>query len=541
MVELAKLLVHRHSTLVISIPIITSPSTAAAVTRYTDSLAQTPRVNLLRLHNDDDDQSVPGAIFSVIQNQKPQVREAVSAQLAGSGEFTPAARLTGFVLDMFCTSMLDVAEEFGVPSYLFFPSGAAFLGFMFHIQTLHDEEGFDAAAAAESTEAELVFPGLVRPLPGKVLPSGLLHEELAAASYRMARDFRKSKGILVNTVKELESYAVDSLSRTENPKVYPVGPILNLKPESSSESSGSEEDEVVRWLDQQSESSVAFLCFGSMGGFCAEQVKEIACALEGSGHRFLWSLRRLEGGPALTPKTTDYGDVREVLPEGFVDRTTEVGRVIGWAPPSTIHQVRLIQTDNGLEFQSAGLLKYYEDNGILLQTSCINTPQQNRTAERKHRHLLETTRALRFHSGLPVHFWGNCVLTTMYLSNRLPSKLLGNWTPFEVLLGRIPPYQHLRNFGCLVYMKDTSPGLDKFVERGRPDIFVGYPASQKGYTVYEFQSRKVVTSRDVHFFADNFPYRKRQLASSTRRLPRLVPSPTTLLLPMTRLSSSLGL
>ncbi|CAI0542195.1 unnamed protein product [Linum tenue] len=532
MVELAKLLVHRHSTLVISIPIITSPSTAAAVTRYTDSLAQTPRVNLLRLHNDDDDQSVPGAIFSVIQNQKPQVREAVSAQLAGSG-----ARLAGFVLDMLCTSMVDVAEEFSVPSYVYFTSGAAFLGLWLHVQELHDNEGFEF----KSTEAELVFPGLVRPLPGKVLPSGLLHEELAAASYRMARDFRKSKGILVNTVKELESYAVDSLSRTENPKVYPVGPILNLKPESSSESSGSEEDEVVRWLDQQSESSVAFLCFGSMGGFCAEQVKEIACALEGSGHRFLWSLRRLEGGPALTPKTTDYGDVREVLPEGFVDRTTEVGRVIGWAPPSTIHQVRLIQTDNGLEFQSAGLLKYYEDNGILLQTSCINTPQQNRTAERKHRHLLETTRALRFHSGLPVHFWGNCVLTTMYLSNRLPSKLLGNWTPFEVLLGRIPPYQHLRNFGCLVYMKDTSPGLDKFVERGRPDIFVGYPASQKGYTVYEFQSRKVVTSRDVHFFADNFPYRKRQLASSTRRLPRLVPSPTTLLLPMTRLSSSLGL
>ncbi|CAI0542167.1 unnamed protein product [Linum tenue] len=211
---------------------------------------------------------------------------------------------------MFCTSMLDVAEEFSVPSYLFFPSGAAFLGFMFHIQELHDEEGF---VAAESTGVELVFPGLANRLPGKVLPSGFLYEEWAVASYRIARDFRKTKGILVNTAKELESYALESLSKTENPK---------LKPESSSESSGSEEDEVMRWLDQQPESSVAFLCFGSMGGFCAEQVKEIACALEGSGHRFLWSLRRLEGGPALTPTTTDYG--------------TEVGRVIGWAPQAVV-------------------------------------------------------------------------------------------------------------------------------------------------------------------------------------------------------------
>ncbi|CAI0542150.1 unnamed protein product [Linum tenue] len=227
---------------------------------------------------------------------------------------------------MFCTSMLDVAEELGVPSYLFFPSGAAFLGFTFHIQTLHDEEGFDAAAAAESTEAELVFPGLVRPLPGKVLPSGLLHEEWAAASYRMARDFRKSKGILVNTVKELESYAVDSLSRTENPKVYPVGPILNLKSgDTSFESSGFEDGKVIRWLDRQPD----------MGAFRGEQVREIASALEGSGHRFLWSLRRPgEGGPWASP--TDYEDVREVLPEGFLDRTAEVGRVMGWVPQAAV-------------------------------------------------------------------------------------------------------------------------------------------------------------------------------------------------------------
>ncbi|CAI0542158.1 unnamed protein product [Linum tenue] len=263
----------------------------------------------------------------MIESQRTRVREALL-------EFTPTARLAGFVLDMFCTSMLDVAEELGVPSYLFFPSGAAFLGFTFHIQTLHDEEGFDAAAAAESTEAELVFPGLVRPLPGKVLPSGLLHEEWAAASYRMARDFRKSKGILVNTVKELESYAVDSLSRTENPKVYPVGPILNLKSGDTSFESR-EDDETIEWLDQQPESSVVFLCFGSMGAFRGEQVREIASALEGSGHRFLWSLRRPgEGGPWASP--TDYEDVREVLPEGFLDRTAEVGRVMGWVPQAAV-------------------------------------------------------------------------------------------------------------------------------------------------------------------------------------------------------------
>ncbi|CAL1359966.1 unnamed protein product [Linum trigynum] len=114
MVELAKLLVHRHSTLVVSIPVITSLSTAAAVTRYTDSLAApdsdlNPRVKLLHLANDDDPSAPAGSVLALIQSQKPRVTEAVSAELTRSG-----GRLAGFVHDIFCTSMLDVAERLGL-------------------------------------------------------------------------------------------------------------------------------------------------------------------------------------------------------------------------------------------------------------------------------------------------------------------------------------------------------------------------------------------------------------------------------------------
>ncbi|CAL1399245.1 unnamed protein product [Linum trigynum] len=170
-------------------------------------------------------------------------------------------------------------------------------------------------------------------------------------------------------------------------------------------------------------------------------------------------------------------------------------------------QVRWIQSDNGLEFQTNSLKDYYADNGILLQTSCVNTLQQNGVAERKHRHLLETARALRFHSGLPVRFWGECVLTATYLINRLPSSVLGNITPFEVLLGRPPTYDHVRTFGCLVYAKNTQHGLDKFADRGRRCVFVGYPLAQKGYRVYDLESRRIYSSRDVFFVENEFPFR----------------------------------
>ncbi|CAL1357037.1 unnamed protein product [Linum trigynum] len=168
--------------------------------------------------------------------------------------------------------------------------------------------------------------------------------------------------------------------------------------------------------------------------------------------------------------------------------------------------VKRIQADNGMEFQTTFLRSYYAEHGILLQTSCVNTPQQNGVVERKHRHLLDTARALRFHAGLPVRFWGECVLTATYLINRLPSSVLAGKTPFEVLLGRVPTYTHLHAFGCLAYAKDTSSGLDKFAPRGRRGVFVGYPNSQKGYRIYDLASRRIITSRDVHFVESEFPF-----------------------------------
>lgn len=168
--------------------------------------------------------------------------------------------------------------------------------------------------------------------------------------------------------------------------------------------------------------------------------------------------------------------------------------------------VKRIRTDNGGEFQSNEMMSYYMESGILLETSCVHTPQQNGVVERRHRYILEMARALRFQANLPINFWGECVLTAVYLINRLPSKVLQNRTPYEILLKKKPNYEHLRVFGCMAFAKDTSKVNDKFAERGRKCIFVGYPHGQKGYKVYDLKSRRMYTSRDVKFFENLFPY-----------------------------------
>ena len=100
--------------------------------------------------------------------------------------------------------------------------------------------------------------------------------------------------------------------------------------------------------------------------------------------------------------------------------------------------IKIIRSDNGTEFLNNPLRQFYHDMGVLVQTSCVGTPQQNGRVERKHRHILNVARSLMFQASLPVEFWGECVRTAVYLINRTPSRVLGGKSPFE-MLNTTPP------------------------------------------------------------------------------------------------------
>ncbi|CAN1192604.1 Retrovirus-related Pol polyprotein from transposon TNT 1-94 [Linum perenne] len=167
-------------------------------------------------------------------------------------------------------------------------------------------------------------------------------------------------------------------------------------------------------------------------------------------------------------------------------------------------RVQTIRSDQGQEFR---MDSFFSLHGIQHQTSCVSIAQQNGRVERKHQHLLAVARSLRFQSGLSLRFWGACVLHACYLINRLPTPVLQNKSPFEVLYKKPPTYNHLRVFGCLAYASTLQHGRTKFAARALPCVFIGYQPGIKGYKLVDLQSHKVLFSRNVIFHETILPYK----------------------------------
>jgi hypothetical protein len=140
-------------------------------------------------------------------------------------------------------------------------------------------------------------------------------------------------------------------------------------------------------------------------------------------------------------------------------------------------KVKCLLTDNGPEFRMS---ESFSSHGIIHQHSSVETLQQNAIVEHKHQHLLNVARSLRFQAHLPLSFWGECVLTTAHIINRLPTPLLPNKSPFELLFHKSTSYSHLQVFGCLCYASTLTRYRHKFDLKAKPCLFLSYPFDIKG-------------------------------------------------------------
>ncbi|XP_008776255.2 UDP-glycosyltransferase 71K1-like [Phoenix dactylifera] len=336
MVETAKRLL-QHQTLdnLFSITVLVikppNPASISTISSYIQSVSSSGLD--IRFHNlppvdpPADSHGVEDFISVLIQSHKPHVEAAVTQSSI------PVAAL---VLDMFGTTMIDVAHKLGISAYIFFTSTAAMLAATLHLPALHDR----IPVEFEDLAGDVDIPG-VPPVPPLCMPSPFLNKKSPVYTWFLyhGKRFLEARGIIVNTLMELEPGPLKAMMQglcapsRPSPAIYPVGPVIAL--EDSKDRGNSERHECLKWLDGQPPASVVFLCFGSMGSFGAPQVREMALGMERSGHRFLWCLR--------APSTGRFrhqvdANLAEVLPEGFLERNR--GRGLVW--PSWVPQKEIL-------------------------------------------------------------------------------------------------------------------------------------------------------------------------------------------------------
>ncbi|KAJ4716229.1 Glycosyltransferase [Melia azedarach] len=234
-------------------------------------------------------------------------------------------KLSCIINNPFVPWVADVAAELGIPSAMLWIQPCSLYAIYYRFSNK-----LNPFPTLENPDLSVESPGLpilrTEDLPSFVLPSNPFGS-LAKLFSDLFQDMKKQyKWILANSFSELEKEVIDSMS--ELYPIRPVGPLVppSLLGQDEKLDIGVEmwkaEDSCLEWLNQQTDSSVIYLSFGSMVVLSAKQMEAIATALKNINHPFLWVVKKPEF------PTNDEGKV----PLGFTEETKNQGLVVSWCP-----------------------------------------------------------------------------------------------------------------------------------------------------------------------------------------------------------------
>lgn len=165
----------------------------------------------------------------------------------------------------------------------------------------------------------------------------------------------------------------------------------------------------------------------------------------------------------------------------------------------TGQNIKVLRTDNAKEYLSREFTDLLKSEGIRRQLTVEHTPQQNGTAERANRTLVEMARCMLLQSKLPLSLWAEAINTTNFIRNRCPTKALNNKTPFEMWNQRKPYLGFMRTFGSKAIALRKGVKGNKFEAKGRSLIMVGYSSESKAYRLWCPKTKTIIKGRDVRF------------------------------------------
>ena len=144
-------------------------------------------------------------------------------------------------------------------------------------------------------------------------------------------------------------------------------------------------------------------------------------------------------------------------------------------------------------------MDFCSTQGIKRQLSTSYTPQQNGVAERKNQTLMNMVRCLLVEGRMPRSFWAEAATWSVHIINRSPTAAVTNKTPEECWTGHKPNVAHFKIFGCVTYVHVPNEKRIKLEDKSYKCVFLGVSEESKAYRLYDPESKKIVTSRDVIF------------------------------------------
>ncbi|KAL7192472.1 hypothetical protein ACSBR2_024331 [Camellia fascicularis] len=246
------------------------------------------------LHFGDDEEISPQLMYFICEASRYNFllpfRHLVSKL---NHEDSVAAPVTCIVSDAHMAFPITVAQEIGVPSFLFWPNSAC--GFMSikHHNLLKQRSLIPLKDELADTIVDWI-PGL-KDIRLKDVPFAEIDKY--DFPMREMEEAYKASGIIFNTFDILEQDVLDAISAIF-PHVYTIGPLqllLNSTSDDGLKSIGcslwEEESECLQWLNSMKPNSVVYISFGSVAVMEPQQLTEFAWGIVNSNQPFLWIIR----------------------------------------------------------------------------------------------------------------------------------------------------------------------------------------------------------------------------------------------------------
>ena len=143
-------------------------------------------------------------------------------------------------------------------------------------------------------------------------------------------------------------------------------------------------------------------------------------------------------------------------------------------------KIKRVRSDHGGEYFSNEFNLFCSEHGIIHERTPPNSPQSNGIAERKNRTLTDLVNAMLDTAGLSKEWWGEAILTSCHVLNRVPTKNK-EITPFEEWEKKRPTLSYLRTWGCLAKVNLPINKRRKLGPKIVDCVFLGYTSHSIAY------------------------------------------------------------